>query len=731
MITTRIVLVFLVALSMTAQTRTGTLRGKITLKDNGDALHHADILVTPLGRAVETNEDGNYEISNLPPGTYTIIAKMQALSDAKKTVVITAGSTVTADFALSFQAVREKVTVTATGREVELGDSFQSVTSRDAWELQTRTAAPALGEALENETGIAKRSSGPGASRPVIRGFDGDRVLILQDGVRTGTLSSQSGDHAEPVDVSQVERIEVVRGPATLLYGSNAIGGVVNVVSGHHVLHEHPHEGLHGTLSTVLGSANNMGLGSGSFEYGKKDWLIQGGGGYTRSADYNTPIGKVINSWAKARNAQMRIGRYGEKFSWNFGYGFQDGIYAIPLVPDEDHEEEDHQHAGPVQLDWRRHNTRLNGLVKNLGSFVDNFSFNANYSDWNHREIAGGVLGTSFFNKQATYTGTFQQRRIGHYSGSFGFWGLHRDFKAIGAEALAPPVRQDAVAGFGLQEFSWERVRLQFGGRVESNRYSPDGLAERQFTGASGSAGMIVPLWKGGSVVANYMHSFRAPALEELYNLGPHPGNAIYEIGNPNLVRELGEALEIGVRQTTGRVRVEANFFHNHMRDFVYFRPTGRYNDGLVEAEYAQANTRFLGAEGKVEVQVHPALWVLLGFDAVDANLTKDRSNLPRIPPVRGRAGVNWFWRGFSFRPELVLANRQWQVAPYETETAGYALFNLVGGYTFARAHDMHMFSVNLFNAADRLYRNHLSFTKAYAPEIGRGVRFGYTLQWF
>ncbi len=221
-----------------AQT-TGTLQGTVTLQESGDRLHNATVLIVPLGRTVHTDENGAYEFRQLPPGTYKVVAHLDnSLTDEAQSVTVTAGQVARADFRLRLAVLKQEITVTATGREETAFDSFQSVKSLDSVELSLRMAA-SLGEVLENQPGVAKRSFGPGSARPVVRGFDGDRVLVMQDGIGTGTLSSQSGDHGEIMDVSTLDRLEVVRGPATLLYGSNAIGGVVNAVTREHDVHEH------------------------------------------------------------------------------------------------------------------------------------------------------------------------------------------------------------------------------------------------------------------------------------------------------------------------------------------------------------------------------------------------------------------------------------------------------------------------------------------------------------
>lgn len=702
---------------------TGQIRGTVVVR-NGSVLHDATVVLLPLRRTVRTAADGSFEFRDLAPGTYDLLAHLHAFTDERKTVQLAAGQTADLQISLDVAPLHQQLTVTASGREESVAESFSSVTSLDGQQLGTRSAAPSLGELLENEPGVAKRSYGPGSSRPVIRGFDGDRVLVLQDGTRTGTLSSQSGDHGEPVDGSAIERVEVVRGPATLLYGSNAIGGVVNVISRHHELEQHPHAGVRGHLRGLAGSNNALAGGGGGFEAGVRNWLIWGAGSGQRTSAYSTPAGEVDNSFSNLVQTSAGFGRYADKNYFTFSYGVQDGRYGVPPAePEAEHED--------VAIDWRRHNVRFHGGFRNLEGWLESLRTTVNFSDWRHNELEGDEIGTRFSNRQWTWQAIGSQHRRGVFSGSFGAWGMRRAFKTVGDEALAPPVDQNAVAVFGMEEFTFERFRFQAGGRLEHNGYSPAAGRSRGFTGASGSVGLYVPVWNGGAAVFNYTSSYRAPALEELYNRGPHLGNLVFEIGNENLRRERGHGFELALRQTSGRVRGEITGYYNRMNDFVYLAPTGSIEEGLIEAEYQQAGARYLGAEARLELLLRPDLWLNFGFDAVDAQLRESRIPLPRIPPVRGRVGFDWRRGGFNLRPELVLANRQWQLFPSETATAGYALVNVSANYTIAGAHFTHMIGVNLFNAGDRLYRNHLSFIKEFAPEIGRGVRITYTLNFY
>jgi iron complex outermembrane recepter protein len=713
----------------------GTVKGVVTLEKNNSPLHNVSITIVQLSLTTETNDKGEYQFLQVPSGKYTMLVHMEGFPDVVRSIDVGDG-TLTLDLQLKLSGVKEEVTITATGREQSTFESFQAVTAIGSTELVEKSH-PSIGEVLNYQPGVAKRSFGPGSSRPVIRGFDGDRVLILQDGIRTGTLSSQSGDHGESIDVLSLDRLEVVKGPATLLYGSNAIGGVVNAVTTHHQVHDHPHEGLRGYVNTVLGSANAQAGAGGGFDYGVGNWLLWGSGSKQRTGNYQTPIGEIENSKASSNNVLGGFGWYGDRPFFNLSYGYDKGRYGIPfasLFEGAHEEEEEHEgegEHGDIGIDFRRHNIRFNTGFRNIGSFIDGVRLSLNYSDWQHKEIEEDLVGTVFNNKQFIYRGTFEQRRQGRLSGSFGFWGLHRDYKAIGEESLTPPVKQNAFALFGLEEIDLRRVRLQFGGRLEHNSYDPQELQARSFTGFSGAAGIHLPLWKGGALVTNYTHSYRAPSLEELYNNGPHLGNLTFEIGNANLQRESNDGIDLSLRHSSERLRTELNLYYYNLKDFIFLAPTDEIEDGLRVADYVQGNSRFVGSEIELDLGLHKNLWLNLGLDTVDAELKESGTPLPRIPPLRGRVGFDMWYKSLNVRPQVILVKDQDQTFINETRTAGYTLFNLRGSYTIASEHFAHIFSANAFNLGNRLYRNHLSFIKDLAPEIGRGVRFSYALKFF
>jgi iron complex outermembrane receptor protein len=293
-------------------------------------------------------------------------------------------------------------------------------------------------------------------------------------------------------------------------------------------------------------------------------------------------------------------------------------------------------------------------------------------------------------------------------------------------------VKHNSFSAFTLQELNFNRVKFQFGGRVENNRYnaSDSTLPDRSFTGFSGAAGVRVGLWQGGAFVLNYTHSDRAPALEELYNNGPHIGTLTFEVGNPNLRRERGNGVDFSVRHQSARFNTEVNFFYYDLKNFVFLAPTGKIEEGLPVAEYLQDNSRYSGIEFNFNAIVNKYLFINGGLDYVNAEL-KNRTPLPRIPPLRGRLELDARYKGFSFRPEIIMVRDQDRLFTNETRTPGYFLINVIMSYTIASEHSAHILSLNGYNLGDRLYRNHLSFIKDLAPEPGRGVRFTYTFRFF
>lgn len=738
-------LLFITLSSVFSFGQNASISGKVTF-GNQTALHDADVQIVQLSRSTRTDTEGNYSFADVPVGRYTLLVHIEGFSDATKTVTVSAGSPLTLDFQLEIAALKEQVTVTASGAEQSVFDSFQTVTSVGSTRIAEK-ASSSIGEVLENESGVAKRSFGPGSSRPVLRGFDGDRVLLAQDGVRVGSVGSQSADHGEPIDPLAAERIEVVKGPATLLYGSNAIGGVVNVISHHD---NDFHEGFRGFLTTVGGTADRQAAASGGLEYGFKKWLFRGNVGAHRTGDFDTPIGRVSNSATRSNSGSFGAGYYGEKAFFGGKYSLDLRRYGVPFAAlFEEGEKPDGELPvvdEDIDLRLRSHSFRFNGGFRSLTSpFISGVNYSVDYTDYRHKEIetVDGVdeVGTTFTNKIVSYRSLFEQQKHGRLSGRFGFEGFNRKYMVEGAEQLIDgEVKHDSFSAFALEELDFDRVKFQFGGRVENNRYNAENpeLRDRNFTAFSGGAGINVGLWQGGAFVVNYTHANRAPALEELYNNGPHIGTVTFEIGNENLTRETANGVDFSLRHQSDRFNIRGDIYYYRLNNFVFLAPQDEDGDGRVDIEdglpvarYEQENAEYFGAEINADVRFNNYIGAFANFDYVRARLADISTNIPRIPPARARVGLDLRYKNLSVRPEAVFASRQTKIFPLETETAGYGLFNVGGSYTIGRQHYAHVFSVNGYNLTNKLYRNHVNFIKDLLPEVGRGVRFSYTIRIF
>jgi iron complex outermembrane recepter protein len=338
-------------------------------------------------------------------------------------------------------------------------DVFQPTAVLAGQEL-SKQLEMSLGATLETQPGVAARSFGPAPARPVIRGLDGDRVQILQDGQRMGDLSSQSGDHGVNVNPAAATRIEVVRGPATLLYGANAIGGLVNVIT--EDIPTRPIKGSFGNLTFDLGSAAKEGAAAGDLRAGNGRFAVHLGAGGRRSGDVATPGGDLENSQSRSGFSNVGASWTGDKGYFGGSYGYDDTKYGIPIVED-----------GQVQLTPRRHSFGLRAGAQGLAGAFDSFRTTLAVRRYQHDELEGDEVGTSFKNNTEEIEVMASHRAVGRLKGSFGAWFLNRAFGATGEEALSPDVDQRAVAAFLYEEITWPHFTFQFGGRIDHTNYAP------------------------------------------------------------------------------------------------------------------------------------------------------------------------------------------------------------------------------------------------------------------
>ncbi len=780
---------------------TGTVRGTVTLEESGYFIRGAVVVVIGSGDSTLTDNEGKFVIDGVPAGEYEVLAQREHLTAGRQTVIVESGGTATANFVLSLSPLLEDMTVTASpaGTKTSL-EAFNAVSTIHGFDI-VRESGGDLATTIEREPGVALRGFGPGSNRPIIRGFDGDRVLILQDGIRAGDLSAESGDHGVAIDPYGAERIEILRGPATLLYGSNAVGGVVNVITPHASYRESLFDGTRAQLSADLGTANAQAGANAGLQYARNGAHFWAGGGRRHTNDYTSPEGIVENTATESTSARAGAGWAGDRFFTSAGVKLNDGRYGVPFAGElhshghheeehggheDDHHmeepgghEDDHHGETAIALDWQYRGLHFDFGFQNLANrVVEKVQFSVNFNDWQHNELeiegASERVGTRFENRSYIARADVFQRQTGRLSGRFGAWARVRDFEAAGFEALAPRTDLGSFAAFAYQELSFGRFRLQFGGRVEQDSYqvaertggpahdahddehdehdehdahddehdahddehgedhppieAPD-PRDRKFVGASASVGLHTRLGGGNVLVANLTRSHRAPAIEEMYNFGPHVGTLSFDVGNPDLDPEATVGLDLSLRHRGDRVRGELNFFVYEIDNFIFGNRSGQIADGLPVFNILQGDSRFVGFDARSSIRLAGRTWATLGLGRVDANLTTTDEALPRIPPLQGTLSLDVPYRGFTLSPRLVFAARQGEVFRGETPTDGYTRIDVRGSYVWPRERTAHVVSFTVSNLTNELYRNHTSYIKDRGAEMGRSFSVSYGLR--
>src|SRR5688572_18288715 len=364
--------------NVTAQTGT-TLSGVITQAEINQPLSGALVVIDELRQEVRAGDDGSYRFENVPPGQYHVGVRAEGYS-TRRTEVVVGTTPVTLNIAIDFDLHFAEVLSVSPNARPQF-ESYQPTTVLDGQEL-TKNLEATIGATLADTPGIALREFGAASARPIIRGLDGDRVSVLEDGQRMGDLSSQSGDHSVPTNPAAARRIEVIRGPATLLYGANAIGGLVNVITDS--IPSTRAERATGNFTFNFGSNGGAAGGAGDIHVGKGSFALHFGGAGNRSGNYDTPEGEVDNSQSRTAMGQIGASWVGEKTYAGASYGYDDSDYGIPIVEE-----------GLIHLTPRRHSFSVRTGRQNLDGWLQSYRATLGVRKYQHSELEGSEIGTT------------------------------------------------------------------------------------------------------------------------------------------------------------------------------------------------------------------------------------------------------------------------------------------------------------------------------------------------
>lgn len=660
--------------------------------------------------------------------------------------------------ALAQHADLEEIVVTANPLRSSALDLAQSAIVLAGDDL-ARSVGSSLGESLASQPGVTASYFGPKASRPIIRGLSGERVLMLLDGVSALDVSNLSPDHSVSVEPLLADQIEILKGPTTLLYGSGAVGGVVNTVDGRIPMRK-DRETLEGGIELRADTASEERSAAGRLDgaLGSFAWHVDG---YSRdTSDIEIPgldwsralieeelaqgepieatRGHVPNTDSESTGVTAGFAWIGERSLAGFSWGRSETNYGLP-GPGE-HAPEELPPVGVAALAAEEESVRIDQSAdrydfkaewRELGGLLDSVALRAGYTDYEHEELEGGAVGTRF-----EQTGLDTRLQLGHralagWTGTLGLQYTDMDVEAIGDEAYIPPAGTTQLAAFLVEQQRFGDWTVDFGARLERQQVDVAAAArDYDDTAFSAAAGLVWDLDADLSLALHLTRSERHPQAAELYSDGPHLAVRRYEIGDENLGTESANTVDFGLRRT-GNIAWRASVFYSDFRDYIFPLDTGAEEDGLPVFLYRQGDATFYGAEGEVEFPVWQgkgrAIDASLGADYVRGKLDGG-GNLPQMPPLRVTATLEYDAGPLHGVLGLAWYDEQDKLAANELPTDSYTLLDFEVSYRWERWKPGVLVFLKGSNLLDEEARRHSSPLKDYVPLPGRSLLLGVRL---
>ena len=612
-----------------------------------------------------------------------------------------------------------------------------------------RKGGATLGELLANEPGVAESSFASGASRPIIRGLDNFRVRLQENGVGAHDVSDVSEDHGTPLDPLAAQSIEVIRGPATLRYGSQAIGGVVSLHN-NRIPTRVPEKFVDAELLGAFNSHNEGYEGAGLVDFGAGNFAGHAEAFYRDTDDYSIPgdVDEQANTFNETLGVSGGGSIVGSQGHFGVAVAYFESEYGIP----------GEAAADGVFIDLEQLKFQSSGEIRDPIGGLKALRFEGGYSDYTHDEVEGatGDIGSTFDNEEYEVRTEAVHADIGRFEGALGFQFARRELEAAGeASELISPSDRTSFAGFIFEEMKvTDRLRFQFAGRVEHVNLegfgvTPPGLngsivggeiddfgadSDLDFTPLSGSAGLVFDLDGEIALGFSVQRVQRAPALLELFSKGPHEATATFEVGDPNLDKESAVSFEGTLKKDEGDFTFGLALFQTMFDGYIFKQPTGfvcgeefdtcgiegapGVEDELQQIAFVQRDAKFTGFEAQSAWHFAEFAGGDVGvdgrFDFVRAKI-KGGDNLPRITPMRYGAGLFYESDQMFARISALRVNRQDQVASFESETKGYTDLRIEATYAFGTGEEgspTAMIGVSGQNLLNEDRRNHLSFLK-------------------
>ncbi len=706
---------------------TGALAGRVVDSDTGEPVPWATVVVEGINRGRVSDTGGYFLFPALTPGVYTLQTLHLGYRDARFEVRIEPGDTTRVDLRIGHEPLHMDETVVEDDRERPLSPLQKPEVVFSGSKLR-QNLSRTIAETMDYEPGVAQRTMGPAPARPVLRGLSGDRLLVLEDGERTGDLSASCADHAVAIEPMTTERIEVVRGPGTMLYGSNALGGVVNVVRGY-VPSEQP-QGRNGSFTWQAESVTG-GLSAGlAFEQPLGPLAMRFDSSLRSAGDVATPRGPLVNTDIRTGNGSLGVSLVRPWGHLGVSGSLYDSEYGIPPDPEGGH-------PLGISILLERQHLESRADFRAVSDRIRQLELHHTFSRYQHGEFeANGSLGLEFGLLTHHLASLARLNPVGPFeNGAAGVWYEYRNYAAAGLN-FTPPTTEYAGACFTYQEWNRGDWAAKGAVRFDVRRVQPreerhsnqvGRIQRRDFAGLSGGLSAHFRPVEALTLGTTLMRTFRPPGLEELFSEGPHLAAYSYEVGNGALDSERGQGIELfaDYRHTRGHLRLAV--FRNDIDGFIFQRNTGVLSPRRADLFlYRTVGERvdMRGAEVALDWDLWRSLKTTITASQVRGVLS-DRGDepLPRLPPLQGRFSLTGGRESLSGTVGLRLAAAQDRPGEFEQPTDGYAVLDLSGQYLASWGGRLHAFSATLENATNAVYRRHLNRVKEILPEPGRNLR--------
>ena len=697
--------------------------GIVRSADGGMPLAGAMATVVSTGGSAVTHGDGSFRIA--VPDAERRRLRIDRLGYAAVAVDARPGEMVTVDLEVAAIPLPD-VVVTAVVNPTAANETIRPSAVFAGENLQRRLAAT-LAQTVESVPGVAVTSMGPGTSQPVIRGLGGDRILMLEDGQRVGDVISSGADHATATPPSTARRIEVIRGPSAILYGSNALGGVINVVRDE-VPRAAPYRATGFTSLHGQGATRGIG-GSSQVTVGVTEHIpLRIEASMHQGGDLRTPIGVLegthVDTWGLAAGT-----------SWVDDWGYAGGAfrfysndYGIPggFLGG---------HTTAVRTEQERAAGRFRSVIR-PGRGLEAIELDAGYTWYQHHEWEPpDILGTLFERRIASGEARARHAAWGPFaSGAVGARVSWEHF-GFGGALYTPNSRRRTQAAYVIEEIQLDPVSIEAGLRYDRVELEPNEeeqsdighIRARSFDAMSGSLGALLPLTGQFTLGASVARAFRTPDVNELYSEGPHLAANSFDIGNPSLGTETGLGIDVFGRVAGRRLSAEATWFRNTIEGYIFPQATGELSRiRLPIYQYVGENAVLTGFEGLLGWSMPAGFKLEAVASYVRGTLRATNEPLPFMPPFQGRLAVGYSPVDWFVEAEARLASSQERTGQFEQPTDGYAVLGLSGGVRLTVAGRLHVVTLHLANLGNTEYRNHLSRVKEIMPEAGRSVSVAY-----